>query len=130
MAISSRQLRFLSRQARLDGDRLVVAGKALWTGLGNRSGLHSHADTVIREKWEKSGRGLVKKLLALEPGTVVEVCIFRNKTRDRGTWSVARSVTITDDPMPPCYHLEANRGGYACEACGMDLESSEVSSIF
>lgn len=130
MAISRQQLVTLARVARLDGDRLVVAGKNLWPGLGNRSGLHSYADVVIREKWEKSGKGLVKKLLALEPGTVVEIHVFHNKTRDRGSWIHSRTVTITDAPAPKCYHLEANRGGYACEACDHDLESGEVSSIF
>jgi hypothetical protein len=132
MAISRKQLVTLSRVARLDGQRLINinTGKTLWAGLGNRSGLHSYADVTIREKWEKSGEGLVKKLLTLEPGTVVEIKGYQNKNRDTGTWVSMRKLTITDEAAPACYHLKAHRGGYACEACGMDLESSEVSSIF
>ena len=32
------------------GNRVTVAGKNIWAGLGNRSGLHSYADKMIRDK--------------------------------------------------------------------------------
>lgn len=115
--------------ARLDGDRIVIGGKNAWAGLGNRSGLHSYADTAIREKWERSGRGLVKKLLALEAGTTVEVHAFRNKTRDRGSWFRVRTLMVSDAPPPGCYHLKTSRDGCTCAACGADLESLDVTSI-
>lgn len=71
--------------------------KTLWAGLGNRSGLHSFADTLLREKWDKSGDRFTKKLekvfSGLEGG-MIEVQDFRNISRDRGRWVTVLRYTV------------------------------------
>lgn len=69
--------------------------KTLWRGLGNRSGLHSYADTLILEAWEKRGGRFLKRLDKLVPNTFIEVYRYRNKTRDRGRWQAIDSFRIT-----------------------------------
>lgn len=123
MPVTLPQFRTLSKWAE-DGTRLVLIREALgkpvtlWAGLGNRSGLHAYADTVIREKFEKSGPGLRKKLVKLLDGDVVEIQDFRNKTRDRGNWVTFRRVTIAvEGKAPPCYHLNMGRYDSDCPDC-------------
>ncbi len=81
-----------------DGDRLVLIGgerpRRLWPGLGNRSGLHSFAGELLREKWKKGNVRLQRKLERLAAGSTVEVHTFRNRTRDRGRWEVLCAVVI------------------------------------
>lgn len=80
-----------------DGLRLVLAGekpRTLWGGLGNASGLHSYASTLIRSKWEKSGERFSRRLGKLPSGTVVEVRDYRNTTRDRGRWVTIKTITL------------------------------------
>jgi hypothetical protein len=77
-----------------EGLRLVANGKTIWAGLGNRSGLHSYADELIRDKWEKSGFRLQKKLDNLPDGTEIEVKRFRNTTRDRGRWHTVKTLIV------------------------------------
>lgn len=81
-----------------EGNRVTVAGKNIWPGLGNRSGLHSYADETIREKWWKSGDRFAKKLEKLPAGTEVELKRFKNTNRDRGKWITAGTVTIVGAP--------------------------------
>lgn len=89
---TTEQIFAISYQARELGNRVVYVlpgetkEKTLWAGLGNRSGLHSFAETLIREKWEKSGERMLKKLNKLPPGTSILVFQYRNKTRDKGSW--------------------------------------------
>ncbi|MBT4189301.1 MAG: hypothetical protein HOE14_19080, partial [Gemmatimonadales bacterium] len=45
-----------------NGNRLKISGKTVWAGLGNRSGLHGFATTLIDEKWEKSGPRFERKM--------------------------------------------------------------------
>ena len=61
-------------------------------GLGNRSGLHSYADTVLREKFEKSGPRFEKKLATLKGK--VTVFDFRNIDRDRGRWLEVNEIKL------------------------------------
>ena len=77
-----------------EGGRVTVAGKNIWPGLGNRSGLHSYADEMVREKWYKSGDRFAKKLENLPVGTEVELKRFKNTNRDRGRWVTAGTVKI------------------------------------
>lgn len=131
MAITRRHLRELAAYAK-DGDRLITSTpdgtvKTAWGGLGNRSGLHSHADVMTRDKWEKSGKGLVKKLVALPPGSTVEVQQFRNKTRDRVAWHKVQTYHVDETPTPACYHLELDNHG--CKSCGVELDVYSVSPI-
>lgn len=70
--------------------------KTLWSGLGNRSGLHSFVYTLLSEKWEKSGARMLKRLKKLDPGTtIIMILTYKNKTRDRGSWHVIRRVSLT-----------------------------------
>lgn len=135
MSILRSQLRILASFAK-EGDRLVLRageqvgkGTVLWAGLGNRSGLHDYAETVVSNKWDKSGKGLVKKLLDLPSDAVVDVMTFRNKTRDRGSWVAIRKVTVAADPRPPCYHLETKPDGYTCAGCDIDLVAEDITAI-
>ncbi|MBK25098.1 MAG: hypothetical protein CME70_19525 [Halobacteriovorax sp.] len=82
-----------------EGNRVTVAGKNIWPGLGNRSGLHSYADELIFDKWKKSGDRFAKKIDNLPAGTKVELKRFKNMNRDRGKWVTAVTVTTTG-PMP------------------------------
>jgi hypothetical protein len=80
------------------GLRVVINGKTVWAGLGNRSGLHDFQFTVIREKWEKSGERFVKtKVEALKAGDTVEIQWFSNITRDRGRWISDLRFTVDAD---------------------------------
>ena len=91
------------------GHRVKVAGKTIWAGLGNRSGLHSYARTINADKWKKSGPRFAKKVDALAPGTVVELFRYAAINRDRGRWECDTVVTIQapaanpdgSKPMPP-----------------------------
>ena len=76
------------------GGRVAANGKNIWLGLGNCSGLHSFADTLLREKWEKSGERFEKKLDSMPSGVSVVLLDFVNVNRDRGNWLVARTVTL------------------------------------
>ena len=83
-----------------EGGRVRVAGKNIWPGMGNRSGLHSYADEMIRKKWDKSGDRFTKKVEALPAGTEVEPQRYKNINRDRGKWVTAGTVTIVNSPAP------------------------------
>jgi N-dimethylarginine dimethylaminohydrolase len=81
--------------AKNEGDRIVIDGKNVWMGLGNRSGLHDFQWTLIREKYEKSGARFEKKLDALLiDGAKVEIHTFRNIDRNRGRWIVFSRYTV------------------------------------
>jgi hypothetical protein len=70
------------------GYRIVCNGKTIWAGLGNRSGLHSYANTILYEKWNKLGVRFLTKVekLIREGATEFEIHDFRNINRDRGVW--------------------------------------------
>jgi len=112
MKITKRQLRKIIREAygspigsgdpaqeildwAEEGNRVTVAGKNIWVGLGNRSGLHSYADELTREKWAKSGDRFTKKIMNLPAGTEVELKRYQSASRDRGNWVTAGVVTTT-----------------------------------
>lgn len=80
--------------ARYDGFRIAINGKVVWSGLGNRAGLHDYARTVLSDKWDKSGKGFEKKLEALKKGDVVELYMYQSITRDRGRWQRNRKITL------------------------------------
>ena len=81
--MNKKQLRII--EAAKDGNRIVANSKTIWAGLGNRSGLHSYADTLIYEKWKKSGSRFEKKVEKLSCEKI-EIQQFRNINRDRGRW--------------------------------------------
>ena len=78
-----------------EGNRVTIAGKNIWAGLGSRSGLHSYADEVIGDKWSKSGDRFTKKVMNLPAGTEVELKRFQSSSRGRGNWVTAGTVTTT-----------------------------------
>jgi|TARA_R110001583_G_scaffold5598_5_gene30048 hypothetical protein len=78
-----------------EGNRVTIAGKNIWVGLGSRSGLHSYADEVIGDKWSKSGDRFTKKVMNLPAGTEVELKRFQSSSRGRGNWVTAGTVTTT-----------------------------------
>jgi len=90
-------LRILENLAR-DGYRMRIqtGGKDtnLWAGLGNRSGLHGFASTLLLGKWDKSGERMLKKASKLAPGTQIVVYDFRNVNRDRGNWAKVKTLTV------------------------------------
>ena len=109
MRITKRHLRRIIRESLLreaidpvqqilqwaeEGGRVTVAGKNIWPGLGNRSGLHSYGDELISKKWAKSGDRFAKKIESLPPGTEVELKRFKNVNRDRGNWVTDSKVKI------------------------------------
>ena len=75
-----------------NGGRVVQNGKTIWGGLGNRSGLHDYADTVMNNKWKKSGPNFQKKVLGSSGD--FELHSFRNVTRDRGKWNKIGTVHV------------------------------------
>jgi len=77
-----------------EGQRVKINDKVVWSGLGNRAGLHSYANTMLYEKWEKSGPRFTRKIKALKVGTVVEVFRYSNITRSRGKWILACDFVI------------------------------------
>jgi hypothetical protein len=78
-----------------EGNRVTVAGKNIWPGLGSRAGLHSYADEVIDDKWRKSGDRFTKKVMNMPAGTEVELKRFQSTSRGRGNWVTAGTVTTT-----------------------------------
>lgn len=88
---------YLLNMAR-DGHRIELVhpekNKRLWVGLGNRAGLHSFADTLLREKYDKGEARLVKKLDALPRGARISLFVFENINRDRGRWAMRKSFSV------------------------------------
>ena len=84
-----------------EGNRVTVAGKNIWPGLGNRSGLHSYADELIQDKWNKSGERFAKKIDNLPAGTEVELKRFKSINRDRGQWVTTGTVVTTGPVSTP-----------------------------
>jgi hypothetical protein len=81
------------------GDRVVQVvepkPKTIWGGLGNRSGLHSYADKLIRDKWEKSSARFIKKLdKLLQPYAKFQIQQFQNINRDRGKWVAIQMIVV------------------------------------
>lgn len=76
----------LIRVACYNGDRVIVNGKTIWKGLGNRAGLHSYEITALATQWRKSNKKFLARVAALQKGDTVEVQSFRNITRDHGKW--------------------------------------------
>jgi hypothetical protein len=78
------------------GDRVVINDKTIWPGQGNRAGLHSYADELIHNKWEKGKTRFMTKLAALVGGERVEIHSFRSITRDRGKWEKIAEWILAD----------------------------------
>ena len=110
MKITKRRLRKIIREAYADvigsgdpateildwaeeGNRVTIAGKNIWAGLGSRSGLHSYAGEIVSDKWHKSGDRFTKKVMNLPAGTEVELKRFQSSSRGRGNWVTAGTVT-------------------------------------
>jgi hypothetical protein len=94
--LSESQIEFITEWARDNGERVVADGKTIWGGLGNRAGLHDYANTLMREKWEKSGPRFLKKLETME-ATKVELQEYREINRDRGFWKTVRNIIPNRD---------------------------------
>ena len=118
-----------------EGGRVTVAGKNIWPGLGNRSGLHSYADELAYEKWSKSGDRFAKKVESLPAGTEVELKRFKNINRDRGRWVTAATVTVAGASPKPSQGPQPSRKvlkqlydvmGFAFNR---DVNSSDISAI-
>jgi hypothetical protein len=77
-----------------DGDRVVVNGKTIWGGMGNRAGLHSFQFELLNAKWKKSGPRFEAKIMKLKKGDTVEIFSFRNITRNRGIWMKSLSGVV------------------------------------
>ena len=107
-----------------EGNRVTVAGKNIWAGLGNRSGLHSYADKMIRDKWAKSGERFIKKIMNLPAGIEVELKRFQPTSRDRGNWITAGKVT-TQGPV-----TGSGAGGELPKASRMREIFQDLSAIF
>ena len=90
------------------GYRIEYNDKTIWQGLGNRSGLHSFVDDLLREKWEKSGKRFENKLRNLiknsSKGDVFTIKKYENVVwksginkgkinRDKGRWNEYGSFT-------------------------------------
>ena len=81
------------RAARM-GDRLIVGDKTIYSGLGDRSGLHSYATELLRDKWAKADARVTKKLRAYPSGTKVKVFSYYSRTRGRGNWLPSGHITL------------------------------------
>lgn len=68
--------------------------RTLWSGLGNRAGLHSYAEILLAEKWLRSGARFERKLNTLPAGTKVTIYAFVNISRDRGGWVAGPTFTV------------------------------------
>ncbi len=66
------------------GDRILIDGKGVWAGLGNRSGLHSFVGIALSDAWDRRGARFVARLE--KSVGVATVLRFSNITRDRGRW--------------------------------------------
>jgi hypothetical protein len=73
-----------------DGDKVTVTvngvEKTIWSGLGNRAGLHEFANELCYEKWIKSGERFLKKLASLKEGAKITAYTYRAISRERGRW--------------------------------------------
>jgi len=76
-----------------NGEKITVTSKGkistLWKGLGNRSGLHSYAGELLREKWDEAGQRFLHKIESFPKGTKFQIHTYRNINRDRGSWKPA-----------------------------------------
>ena len=126
MKITKRQLRRLIREAMhqrddevllnaynaasSEGMKLIVQGKkgSLYVGIGNTEGLHSYAQVLAREKWQKSGNGFVRKLQGLIPGDVIQAVETGRSGRtvsDVGAWTPELADMV--GPLKTAADLEA-----------------------
>lgn len=86
--------------ASYDGDRVILNGKTIWAGLGNRSGLHSYLPIAIANKWKQSAETFLFKLFYAEAGSGIDIQMFRNQTRDRGFWGSICRLSILNEVNP------------------------------
>jgi hypothetical protein len=88
------------------GNRIVFEpedgskSKTLWAGLSDRRGLHDYADTVLSEKWDKSGERFLKKADGLGPGRIAIYDKRGNYGRSAGKW-VENRAFYTDEASRP-----------------------------
>lgn len=77
-----------------EGNRIQIDGKTIFSGFGNRSGLHSYLSTALAEAFSKWPRAKAK----LEAGAyeTIDVLTFRNINRDRGNWVKVKSFTSSE----------------------------------
>lgn len=68
--------------------------KTLWAGIGNTSGLHSFAQTLINEKWDKQQGKIENKLKGLIEGDKLIFYSEEYITRDRRKYEKYRQITI------------------------------------
>jgi len=67
--------------------------QTLWAGLGNRAGLHSFADELLRNKWKKSGARFMQKVQNLTGGKLT-ILVYRATSRDRGRWIPVNCIIV------------------------------------
>lgn len=78
------------------GNRILVNGKTIWGGLGDRTSLYSFANELTSEKWEKSGEKFKKKLMSLDKyRDMIEVQSYFNTGRFKGRWETVRRYQAT-----------------------------------
>jgi len=72
-----------------DGYKLIVRGQrgSLYTGIGNRQGLHGYAATLAREKWARGQNSLIRKLKKLQVGDVIQEKQGSREIYDTAKWT-------------------------------------------
>lgn len=72
-----------------DGYKLIVKGRrgSLYTGIGNREGLHGFARKLANEKWERGQMSLFRKLKTLQVGDRIQEKQSRREIYNTATWT-------------------------------------------
>lgn len=77
------------------GNKIVLNGRAIWSGLGDRTSLYDYATQLLNDKWDKGGERLKKKLLSVNKyEDTVEVFSYFNTARYKGNWRKIRTYHV------------------------------------
>ena len=101
--VSDRDIKVLNNIWRTaeSGYKLIVRDQrgSLYTGIGNRQGLHGYASQLAREKWVRGEKSLFRKLKKLNVGDVIQEKDGRNvHTIGRWTQGLADLLAMAQSP--------------------------------
>ena len=101
--VSDRDIKVLNNIWRTaeSGYKLIVRDQrgSLYTGIGNRQGIHGYASQLSREKWVRGEKSLFRKLKKLNVGDVIQEKDGRNvHTIGRWTQGLADLLAMAQSP--------------------------------
>ena len=89
--LTDRDIRTLDKVWNLgrDGYKMIIKGQrgSLYTGIGNRQGLHGYAYTLAAEKWVRGAGSLFRRLKKLQVGDIIQEKHSSREIYTVGVWT-------------------------------------------